>query len=57
MAALSTLSPDDRALIALRYLAGVETEAIARATGRTASGTRTRLSRLLTRLREEVRDA
>ena len=57
MAALSTLSPDDRALLALRYFAGVETEAIARATGRTASGTRTRLSRLLARLREEVRDA
>lgn len=55
--ALAGLSPEDRALLALRYVAGVETDAIARATGRTASGTRTRLSRLLARLREEVRDA
>jgi RNA polymerase sigma-70 factor, ECF subfamily len=57
VAALQRLSPDDRALVALRYVAGFETEVIARATGRTASGTRTRLSRLLARLREEVGDA
>ena len=57
MAALGRLSPDDRALLAFRYMAGIETEAIARARGRTASGTRTRLSRLVARLREELRDA
>ena len=57
IAALGHLTPADRSLLALRYVAGIETEAIARATGRTASGTRTRLSRLLARLREEVRDA
>jgi len=52
--ALGRLDPSDRALIALRYLADVETADIARATGRTASGTRTRLSRLLARLREDL---
>jgi RNA polymerase sigma-70 factor (ECF subfamily) len=57
IAALAHLTPADRSLLALRYVAGIETEAIARATGRSASGTRTRLSRLLARLREEVRDA
>jgi len=56
IAALGSLTPADRSLLALRYVAGIETEAIARATGRTASGTRTRLSRLLARLREEVGD-
>jgi RNA polymerase sigma-70 factor, ECF subfamily len=53
-AALGRLDPSDRALIALRYLAGVDTADLARATGRTASGTRTRLSRLLARLREDL---
>jgi len=57
IAALANLSAADRSLLALRYVAGIETEAIARATGRSASGTRTRLSRLLAKLREEVRDA
>jgi RNA polymerase sigma-70 factor (ECF subfamily) len=53
-AALAQLSPDDRALIAMRYLAGLASDEIAAATGRTASGVRVRLSRLLTRLRKDL---
>jgi RNA polymerase sigma-70 factor (ECF subfamily) len=53
-AAIGRLDPDDRVLVALRYLAGVDTEDIALATGRTPSGTRTRFARLLARLREDL---
>ncbi|HSG91211.1 MAG TPA: sigma-70 family RNA polymerase sigma factor, partial [Pseudomonadales bacterium] len=52
--ALSRLSPDDRALLAMRYLAGLDSSEIARARGRSASGIRGRLARLLTSLREEL---
>jgi RNA polymerase sigma-70 factor (ECF subfamily) len=55
-AALARLDPDDRGLIAMRYLAGLDSEEIAVATGRTASGVRVRLSRLLARLREDLSD-
>jgi RNA polymerase sigma-70 factor (ECF subfamily) len=54
--ALSTLSPDDRALIALRYLAGFDSFELARALGISPSGTRARLARLLDRLRTELRE-
>jgi RNA polymerase sigma-70 factor (ECF subfamily) len=54
--ALSRLDPDDRALLALRYVAGFDASELARATGRSASGTRARLARLLGRLRTELRD-
>jgi RNA polymerase sigma factor (sigma-70 family) len=54
--ALSRLDPDDRALLALRYVAGFDSSELARATGRSASGTRARLARLLDRLRTELRD-
>jgi RNA polymerase sigma-70 factor (ECF subfamily) len=54
--ALSRLSPDDRALIALRYLAGFDSTELARATGLSASGTRARLARLLDRMRTELSD-
>lgn len=54
--ALARLDPDDRALLALRYVAGFDSFELARATGRSASGTRARLARLLDRLRTELRD-
>lgn len=55
-AALSRLKPEDRALIALRYVAGFDANELARAMGMTPSGTRARLARLLSRLRSELGD-
>jgi DNA-directed RNA polymerase specialized sigma24 family protein len=52
--ALARLDPDDRTLLALRYVAGFDSTEIGRATGRSASGTRARLGRLLARLRAEL---
>lgn len=54
--ALARLDPGDRALLALRYVAGFDSTELARATGRSASGTRARLARLLARLRTELSD-
>ena len=54
--ALNRLGPEDRALLALRYVAGFDSTELARATGRSPSGTRARLARLLDRLRTELRD-
>ena len=54
--ALARLDPDDRALLALRYVAGFDSTELARAIGRSPSGTRARLARLLARLRTELRD-
>jgi len=54
--ALARLHPDDRALLAMRYVAGFDSFEIARATGRSASGTRARLARLLARLRRDLGD-
>ena len=54
--ALARLDPDDRALLALRYVAGFDSTELARATGRSPSGTRARLARLLDRLRSELGD-
>jgi len=54
--ALARLEPADRELLAMRYLVGMGSEEIARATGRSASGVRARLSRLTSRLREELTD-
>ena len=54
--ALAKLSPDDRALLALRYVAGFDSNELARATGRSPSGTRARLARLLDRMRWELGD-
>jgi RNA polymerase sigma-70 factor, ECF subfamily len=53
-AALSRLSAADRELIAMRYLAGLSADEIGVATGITASGVRSRLSRLVARLREDL---
>lgn len=54
--ALARLKPDDRALIALRYVAGFDSNELARATGISPSGTRARLARLLERMRTELSD-
>jgi RNA polymerase sigma-70 factor (ECF subfamily) len=54
--ALARLTPDDRALLALRYVAGLDATELGRVTGRSASGTRARLGRLLARLRMELDD-
>lgn len=55
-AALARLDPDDRLLLALRYVAGFDATELGRATGRSSSGTRVRLYRLLARLRVELSD-
>ena len=52
--ALAGLAPEDRALLALRYVAGLDAAELGAATGRSASGTRARLSRLTARLRQEL---
>jgi RNA polymerase sigma-70 factor (ECF subfamily) len=54
--ALARLNPDDRALLALRYVAGFDSNELARATGLSPSGTRARLARLLDRMRTELSD-
>lgn len=55
-AALLRLDPDDRALLAMRYGAGFTSSELAIATGISASGTRSRIERLLKRLREDLED-
>ncbi len=55
--ALAGLAPDDRALLALRYVAGLNSTELGRALGMSASGTRARLARLLDRLRKDLDDA
>jgi RNA polymerase sigma-70 factor (ECF subfamily) len=52
--ALSGLSPDDRTLLALRFVAGLDSGEIAAHLGLSASGVRSRLARLLDRLRAEL---
>ena len=54
--ALSRLKPDDRALLALRYVSGFDSTELGRALGISATGVRVRLSRLLERLRKELAD-
>jgi RNA polymerase sigma factor (sigma-70 family) len=54
--ALAGMSAEDRALIALRYVAGFDSTELARALNLTPSGTRARLARLLGRLRSELGD-
>jgi RNA polymerase sigma factor (sigma-70 family) len=55
--ALRRLSPEDRTLLALRHVAGFDATEIGRELGMSASGVRSRLARLLGRLREELKDA
>jgi len=52
--AMAQLSVDDRSLLALRYVAGIDAGDIGALTGRSASGTRARLSRLTKQLREDL---
>jgi RNA polymerase sigma-70 factor, ECF subfamily len=54
--ALHRLGAADRALVALRYLADLDSAEIGSLTGRSASGVRTRLSRVLDHLRKELGD-
>ena len=55
--AMAKLHPTDRALVALRYVAGLDSFELGRALGMSASGTRARLARILDRLRTELGDA
>ena len=54
--ALARLKPEDRTLIALRYVAGFDATELARVTGVSPSGTRARLARVLGRLRSDLGD-
>ena len=54
--ALRRLDPDERRLLALRLVAGLTSEEVARELGGTASAIRGRLARLLARLRRELTD-
>lgn len=51
---LRGLTPDERALLALRFAAGLDSSQIARELGMSASGVRSRLSRLIERLRLDL---
>lgn len=53
-AALARLDSDDRALLAMRYIAGFDATELSSATGLSPAGTRTRLHRLIERLRQEL---
>jgi RNA polymerase sigma factor (sigma-70 family) len=48
------LDPDDRALLTMRYVLGFDATELSTAVGLSPSGTRTRLERLLERLRREL---
>jgi RNA polymerase sigma-70 factor (ECF subfamily) len=55
--AMDSLDPEDRALVALRYVAGLDSFELARGLGMSPSGVRARLARILDRLRMELGDA
>lgn len=52
--ALARLRPDDRSLLALRFVAGLDSTEIARHVGISSSGVRSRLARLVERLRRDL---
>ncbi len=54
--ALHHLKPEDRTLLALRYVADLDSAEIGPLVGLSASGVRSRLSRLVDRLRKELTD-
>jgi RNA polymerase sigma factor (sigma-70 family) len=54
LASVRRLDADDRRILALRYVAGFDATEIGRAIGMTPSGVRSRLSRLVERLRREI---
>ncbi len=53
-AALERLAPDERALLAMRYVAGFNATELSVALGISPSGTRSRLEKLVTDLRQEL---
>ncbi len=55
--ALVTLTPEDRELLALRYVAGVDSTELSRLTGLSPSGTRARLQRIIATLRTQMESA
>jgi len=52
--ALSHLKPDERQLLALRFVAGLDSTEIAQQLGGSASGIRSRIARLVDRLRTDL---
>ena len=52
--ALNRLTEEERALLAMRYVAGFDSTELGIATGRSASGTRARIGRLLSRLERDL---
>jgi RNA polymerase sigma factor (sigma-70 family) len=52
--ALTRLKPEERGLLAMRYVVGLDSHDIARAVGLSPSGVRSRLSRLVERLRRDL---
>ena len=54
MNALARLTPEDRELIAMRYVLGLDSFEIAAARLKSASGTRARIARVLAELRKEL---
>ena len=54
--ALRQLTPEDRTLLAMRHLAGFDSTEIGAALGISAQAVRSRLTRLLSRLRSELAD-
>lgn len=52
--ALARLTPEDRELIAMRYVLGLDSFEIAAARRKSASGTRARIARVLAELRKEL---
>ncbi len=55
-AALRRISPEDRAILALRHVSGFDATEIGREMGISASGVRSRLARAAARLRSELGD-
>jgi len=55
-AALRRLSPEDREVLAMRYVSGFDATEMGRALGMSASGVRSRLARAVARLRSELGD-
>jgi RNA polymerase sigma factor (sigma-70 family) len=55
--AVAGLSARDQDLLAMRYAAGLDSSEIGAQAGMSASGVRSRLARLLERLRRELEDA
>ncbi len=54
--ALAHLSPQDRSLLAMRYVVDLSSDELGAAAGVSPSGARVRLSQIVDRLRKELRD-